>query len=108
MTRRTVADLNRLVDHPEARPGPLPPAESKGPIPGRGLARPTDDERAYANPLTEQPLETVEIIKTINISGGGQVDIGQMVYARFLDGAGRSVEFVFKPTSRPLPVPPPA
>ena len=104
MTRRTVDDLNGLVKHPEDRPGPLPPAESKGPILGRGVGRPTDESRVYRNPLTEQPLETVEVIKTITIPGTGvEVDIGQMTYVRFLDADGRPLVFVLKPTSRPAP-----
>ena len=109
--RRLTDDLNRIIRHPPQAPERLAPVADPGALPGRATGVPsaagTGD--GIASPLTEQPLKTIEIIKTIVITGGdGEVDIGQMTDATFLDAEGREVRFIFKPDDRPLPVPPPA
>ncbi len=109
--RRLVDDLNRIVKHPPRPAERLGPVGSPGPLSGRGTGKPGAGSAAagIASPLTEQPAKTIEIIKTITITGGdGQVDIGQMTDVTFLDAAGREVRFILKPSDRPLPVPPPA
>ena len=109
---RLIEDLNRLIQHPPKPAQRLDPVGSPGALPGRGTGKPAaaaDTGTGIASPLTEQPLKTIEIIKTITITGGdGEVDIGQMTDATFLDADGREVRFIFKPADRPLPVPPPA
>ena len=106
--RRLKDDLNRLVDHPPKAREPLPPAAGQAPIPGFGKAGPTAGSGSgIASPLTEQPAKTIEIIKTIAITGGdGEVDLAQMVDVTFLDAEGREVRFILDPDNRPTPVPP--
>ena len=110
--RRLTDDLNRLIRHPPPAPKRLGPVAGPGALPGRATGKPAaaaDAGTGIASPLTEQPLKTIEIIKTITITGGdGEVDIGQMTDVTFLDAKGRTVRFILKPSDRPLPVPPPA
>ena len=114
MTDQTTVDsINRLVRHPAKPRERLAPAPSADALPGRGQASPdataADTGAGIASPLTELPAKTIEIIKTITITGGdGEVDIGQMTDVTFLDAKGRAVRFILKPSERPLPVPPPA
>lgn len=56
MTIKTVKDLNKLVRHPPKRIDPLPPAESKGAIGGRGVSRPTAE--GSFGPLVEKDAST--------------------------------------------------
>ena len=109
---RLTQNLNRLIKHPAQARDRLAPVPSPGALPGRGSATPaaaTGTGNGIASPLTEQPLKTIEIIKTIEITGGdAEIDLAQMTDATFLDAEGREVRFVFKPADRPLPVPPPA
>ena len=107
--RRLVDDLNRVVQHPPKPRERLTPAGSPGALPGRGTGKPGDSTggSGIASPLTEQPAKTIEIIKTIAITGGdGEVDLAQMTDVTFLDAEGREVRFILKPDDRPLPVPP--
>lgn len=108
--RRLIDDLNRVVSHPSKPPERLAPAGSPGALPGRGIGKPGDSSgtgSGIASPLTEQPAKTIEIIKTIAITGGdGEIDLAQMTDVTFLDADGREVRFILKPDDRPLPVPP--
>lgn len=107
--RRLKDDLNRLVVHPPKAREPLPPAAGQAAIPGFGKAGPgpAGGGTGIASPLTEQPAKTIEIVKTIEITGGdGEIDLAQMVDITFLDAEGREVRMILKPDDRPLPVPP--
>ena len=107
--RRLVDDLNRVVQHPPKPRERLAPVGSPGVLPGRGTGKPGDASSGtgIASPLTEQPAKTIEIIKTIAITGGdGEVDLAQMTDVTFLDAEGREVRFILKPDERPLAVPP--
>ena len=109
--RRLVDDLNRVVQHPEKQRERLGPVGSPGILPGRGTGKPGDatGTAGIASPLTELPDKTIEVVKTIAITGGdGEVDLAQMTDVTFLDAKGRAVRFILKPDERPLPVPPPA
>lgn len=109
--RRLVDDINRLVEHPPRAREPLPPAAGQAPIPGFGAARPggAGTGAGIASPLTEQPARTIEVIKTIDITGGdAQIDLAQMVDVTFLDADGREVRMILQPDDRPTPVPPAA
>lgn len=109
--RRLIDDVNRLIEHPPRAREPLPPAPGQAAIPGRGEGKPTAGGAGsgIASPLTEQPAKTVEVIKTINITGGdAQIDLAQMTDVTFLDAEGRTVRMILKPDDRPLPVPPAA
>lgn len=81
-----------------------------GTLPGRGTGKPGDTAgtgSGIASPLTEQPAKTIEVVKTIAITGGdGEVDLAQMTDVTFLDADGREVRMILKPDDRPLPVPP--
>lgn len=110
--RRLVEDLNRLITHPPKPAERLAAAGSPGTLPGRGTGKPGDATgtgSGIASPLTEQPAQTIEIVKTIAITGGdAEIDLAQMTDITFLDADGRAVRFILKPDDRPLPVPPPA
>lgn len=109
--RRLKDDLNRLIDPPRPVREPLPPAAGQAAIPGFGKAGPTagGSGAGIASPLTEQPAKTIEIVKTIAITGGdGEIDLAQMVDITFLDAEGREVRMILKPDDRPLPTPSPA
>ena len=109
--RRLIDDLNRVVIHPPKPRERLGPAGSPGVLPGRGTGKPSSTGKGsgIASPLTEQPAKTIEIIKTIEVTGGdAQIDLAQMTDVTFLDADGRAVRFILKPDDRPLPVPPAA
>lgn len=109
--RRLIDDLNRVITHPARAREPLPPAAGQAAIPGRGEGKPTagGSGSGIASPLTEQPARTVEVVKTIDITGGdAQIDLAQMVDVTFLDAEGREVRMILKPDDRPTPVPPAA
>ncbi len=107
--RRLIDDINRVVSHPPKPRDRLAPVGSPGALPGRGTGRPGDSTgtgTGIASPLTEQPAKTIEIVKTIEITGGdGEIDLAQMTDVTFLDAEGREVRFVLKPDDRPLPTP---
>ena len=108
---RLTQNLNRLIKHPAQARDRLAAVPSPGALPGRGSATPdaTGTGDGIASPLTEQPQHTIEVVKTIAITGGdAEIDLAQMTDATFLDADGREVRFIFKPDERPLPVPPPA
>lgn len=110
--RRLVDDLNRIVTHPPKQRERLAPVGSTGALPGRGTGKPGDSSgtgSGIASPLTEQPAKTIEIVKTIAITGGdAEIDLAQMTDVTFLDADGREVRFILKPDDRPLATPPPA
>ena len=108
--RRLVDDLNRVVTHPPKARERLAPVGSPGTLPGRGTGKPGDSAggSGIASPLTEQPAKTIEVVKTIAITGGdGEIDLAQMTDVTFLDADGREVRFILKPDDRPLPTPSP-
>ena len=108
--RRLIDDLNRVITHPARAREPLPPAAGQAAIPGRGEGKPTagGSGSGIASPLTEQPARTIEVIKTIDITGGdAQIDLAQMVDVTFIDAEGREVRMILKPDDRPLPTPSP-
>ena len=108
--RRLVDDLNRVVTHPPKPRERLAPVGSPGALPGRGTGKPGDSAggSGIASPLTEQPAKTIEVVKTIAITGGdGEIDLAQMTDVTFLDADGREVRFILKPDDRPLPTPSP-
>jgi hypothetical protein len=108
--KRLVDNLNGLIKHPPKPRERLQPVGSPGTLPGRGTGKPGDTAgtgSGIASPLTEQPAKTIEVVKTIAITGGdGEVDLAQMTDVTFLDADGREVRMILKPDDRPLPVPP--
>lgn len=109
--QRLIDNINGLIKHPPLTRERLGPVPSPGALPGRGSAVPdaTGTGDGIASPLTEQPQHTIEVVKTIAITGGdAEIDLAQMTDATFLDADGREVRFILKPDDRPLPVPPPA
>lgn len=108
MTIKTVNDINSLVRHPEGLPDPLPPAESKGAIAGRGVSRP-EAEGAFG-PLVEkdagQRLYHPEIVYPSS-DGVFWLAVEPIKRLRLTNEAdGRAFDVEYQPDP-PFPVPPP-
>jgi hypothetical protein len=109
MTIKTVTDINSLVRHPEGLPDPLPPAESKGAIAGRGVSR-AAGAASGLGPLVEKDandrLYHPEIVypSSDGVFWLAVEPIQRMSFTNQADGSTVVVEYQPEP---PFPVVPP-